>query len=438
MCARETSAAISLECKLLRAVVPAAEDTENVLLVKAAAGAEGVSRPAPLALAIALDRSGSMEGEPLDLALAICRRAIDILSSEDILSIVAFDDRAEVLLPARRVVSRERLKRLLRKVSAGRATNLCAGLRAAREQLLLARDERRVLRLLALTDGQATIGTRQLGELEELGRELDNDGVRVVVLALGPEANEQALSALARATSGSFRYVERAEQLDEIFASEIRALVSLAARNVAITVHTPRWTLVKAVLHRPVRVTEDSATFKLPDIEAQTSVATLCTLRLGKRPPGVYRVARVVASYENCLTGERERTEYDVEAEFARGEVAAEEEAEVARELRLAEATAEVERTIHGLRSSRLPATVAVHRLTEARTVLLDAGRVEEADKITRAISALDGLDPADPNKELSETVLRLESGKTQVLRPDSVVGEEPHGREEENPLRNP
>ena len=56
----------------------------------------------PLNLCLVIDRSTSMKGSRLDMVKTTARRLIHQLRQEDNLSIVAFSDRAEVILPASR------------------------------------------------------------------------------------------------------------------------------------------------------------------------------------------------------------------------------------------------------------------------------------------------------------------------------------------------
>src|SRR6516225_8778754 len=60
------------------------------------------AKPAPLNVALVLDRSGSMEGEKLDRAKQAAQLALTKLSDRDILSIITFESEVQVLLPATR------------------------------------------------------------------------------------------------------------------------------------------------------------------------------------------------------------------------------------------------------------------------------------------------------------------------------------------------
>src|SRR5262245_20559040 len=55
---------------------------------------------AALNVAIVIDKSGSMQGSKIEQAKAAARAALSQLRDDDIVSIVAYDDTVEVLVPA--------------------------------------------------------------------------------------------------------------------------------------------------------------------------------------------------------------------------------------------------------------------------------------------------------------------------------------------------
>ena len=57
----------------------------------------------PVNIALVVDRSGSMEGEPLEYVKRACSMVVDMLMPQDVLSIVTFETQVEVLMPARHV-----------------------------------------------------------------------------------------------------------------------------------------------------------------------------------------------------------------------------------------------------------------------------------------------------------------------------------------------
>ena len=76
----------------------------NVLLQAQAPDApESVAARKSLNLSLVIDRSGSMQGRPLDEAKRCASMIIDNLGPSDRASIIAYDDRVDVLVPTRPV-----------------------------------------------------------------------------------------------------------------------------------------------------------------------------------------------------------------------------------------------------------------------------------------------------------------------------------------------
>src|SRR5207248_7111670 len=82
---------------------------ERVLCQVSASGMLA-GRRLPLNLALVIDRSGSMEGEPLEYVKRACAHVVDLLEPNDILSVVTFEDRADIVMPARRVINKALIK----------------------------------------------------------------------------------------------------------------------------------------------------------------------------------------------------------------------------------------------------------------------------------------------------------------------------------------
>ncbi len=94
----------------------------------------------PLNICLVIDRSGSMEGDPLNYVKTACGYVVDLLSPDDLLSIVTFEETVEVLMPPRRVVNKDLVKQHINRIVPGNTTNLYDGLALAAQQVLSSRE----------------------------------------------------------------------------------------------------------------------------------------------------------------------------------------------------------------------------------------------------------------------------------------------------------
>jgi Ca-activated chloride channel family protein len=189
----------------------------------------------PMNLAVVLDRSGSMGSEEkMENARAAVRGLIDNLRSDDILSIVIYDDVVEVLRGASRVGDKQALKRLIDEVYPRGWTNLGGGLIEGYRQVERYRSETYVNRVILLSDGLANRGITRQEELCRIARRQRNASVSLTTVGVGLDYNENLMVALAEGGSGNYYFVEHARSLAAMFRAEFNTLAALVAQNATI------------------------------------------------------------------------------------------------------------------------------------------------------------------------------------------------------------
>ena len=180
----------------------------------------GTASATPRRTVILLDRSGSMQGDPIAQAKKAIEACLAALSAEDTFGLVAFDDHVETmdssLQPGSRE-QRERARSFLNQVDARGGTELAAGVVAAAGILNGAGD------VLILTDGQVS-GT------EAILQQARAANARLFSLGIGSASQDRFLSLLARETGGISRFVTPRERVDlaavDLFASMGRPVAS--------------------------------------------------------------------------------------------------------------------------------------------------------------------------------------------------------------------
>jgi Ca-activated chloride channel family protein len=182
----------------------------------------GSNPETPRRIVILLDRSGSMQGAPLDQARKAIQACLATLSPNDSFHLVAFDDRLERMcqdlhpLPATRD-NRDLARAFLDRVDARGGTELAQGFRHAAEILGRSGD------VLILTDGQVAGAEEILAQARDLN-------IRLSCLGIGSASQDRFLSLLARETGGVSRFVTPRERVDlaavDLFASLGRPVAS--------------------------------------------------------------------------------------------------------------------------------------------------------------------------------------------------------------------
>jgi Ca-activated chloride channel family protein len=386
---------------------------EQVLCQVAASGML-TGRRLPLNLALVIDRSGSMEGEPLEYVKRACQHVVDLLEPSDILSIVTFEDRVDVVMPARRVVNKQLIKEHINRIEPGNTTNLYDGLQTGASQIASVSSDNYVKRMLVLTDGEPTSGTKDFQSIVGAVAEQKSRGIAVTALGFGPDYNEELLAGMARRSGGNYYYITRPELIPEVFRKELDSLLTITAKNLRLRLLLSRWTQVRqAYGYQPV-FGNRTAEVLLPDLERGAALSVLAELDLGRRPAGTYRVARAELVYDDCVSGQLgARLEQEVVFEFTSDPalIAAGVNPAVQRELEVAQASRNLERTMMGLKTQQISAGAAAAELQRTQMLLTQQGRTEQANEVGQALQDL-RQGSGDVEKTLIGAIIDLDLGK--------------------------
>src|SRR5476651_2151008 len=193
-------------------------------------------RRTPLNLAVVLDKSGSMTGAKLEKTKQAAMQLVDRLAPDDIFSLVIFSDHAEVLVPAQNVEDKDSLKEKIEGIEAGGGTALYAGVKMGADQLQEFFSEKRINRVILLSDGLANVGPSSPRQLRRLGSDLSERGISVTTIGVGDDYNEDLMAGLAEASDANYYYVKDTEKLPELFAKELGGLETVTARNVQLVI----------------------------------------------------------------------------------------------------------------------------------------------------------------------------------------------------------
>jgi Ca-activated chloride channel homolog len=194
----------------------------------------GKARPKPAAFCLVLDRSGSMNGEPLAKAKQAALLAVRNLRPEDNFGLVIFDDEAQVIVPFQPAVKKEGFLRIIDSIEVGGNTNLTGGWMLGRDELQKA-PEGASRRLLLLSDGQLNQGIVEPEAVRQVVTAgLQQQKVRTSCLGFGANYNEDLMTTMAQVSGGQFYDADAPERFPAIFESELDGLQKLTVQNLRI------------------------------------------------------------------------------------------------------------------------------------------------------------------------------------------------------------
>ena len=206
-------------------------------LVRLEVGFAGVERDRdPMTLALVIDRSGSMGGEPLAFAKRAAQQALTVLQPGDAVAVVAFDTGVQVVVPA--TVIEDDLGAIhaaIDQVGVGGTTALHAGWLEGVTQALALPNRRGPARVILLSDGCANVGLTDAAAIAQEVAEARSDmGVTTSAVGLGRHFDERLMRAVADAGGGSYSFVASPDELPELFETEFAMLSALRGRNVRL------------------------------------------------------------------------------------------------------------------------------------------------------------------------------------------------------------
>lgn len=321
------AAEVKVSAELDHAVINTkAKDSVYLRLSLKALAARERDRRAPINVALVIDRSGSMQGERLAAAKKGVEAALDRLGPDDIVSLVAYNHEVDVLLPAGRLASkRDKAEHAINRLTALGTTALYAGVKEGGEQVKAFRSDTTVNRVVLLSDGLANVGPSSPREVAELGRKLAGKGVSVSTIGLGLEYNDELMQRLAAVSDGNHVFVERPSDLAEIFDREFGDALSIAARDVTITIECKAGFKPTRVLGRDADISGNKVTLSLAQLQADNERYVIVELEpeVAHKAGGAAEVARINVAYMNLDSGSQDAVAASVKARFTDDETEA-------------------------------------------------------------------------------------------------------------------
>jgi Ca-activated chloride channel family protein len=234
--AAPANGALAIAVDTERAVLAPAGGPLHLRVALRSAAAPSLSR-ARLAVAVALDVSGSMTGAAIENARRAAAALVRRLDAADSFALVTFSNEARVLVPAGAVGPR-RAAILSRIATIGPegGTNIGAGLDLAYSQLAAVEAGDAVRIVMLLSDGQANAGDTSPEALAGRSADAFQRGVQTSAFGLGDSFDGPLMSTIADRGAGGYYYLADPTQIAPAFTRELDARLVPAALAVEVRV----------------------------------------------------------------------------------------------------------------------------------------------------------------------------------------------------------
>lgn len=184
----------------------------------------------PLNVCLVLDRSTSMRGERMDTVKRTAIKLLRQLSQEDIISIVTFSDRAEVLVSGGKLSNRIEIENKIKMIQPSGGTEIYHGLDAGFFEVRSRSRNNSTNHIILLTDG------RTYGDEAECLRIADQaaySGIGISGLGIGSEWNDVFIDSIAARTGGSSLYISNPSEIEKALNEVISGLRQIYAERVS-------------------------------------------------------------------------------------------------------------------------------------------------------------------------------------------------------------
>ncbi len=166
-----------------------------------------------LALALVIDRSGSMSGEKMELAKAAAKASADLLGPKDYISVVAFDSEAYPVVPIQSAANSAAIASEIASITEGGGTDIAVGMEEALRQLN--GNDAKIKHVIILTDGVSTPGP-----FYELTSEMVRGNITASTVGVGEGADMDLLTQIAQWGNGRFYQTNDPSTIPQIFTKE--------------------------------------------------------------------------------------------------------------------------------------------------------------------------------------------------------------------------
>lgn len=371
----------------------------------------------PLNFSLVLDRSGSMAGNEIKQLRQAVKSLIDQLQPNDYISIVAFNSRTELLVPATTVDDPRALQRQVDKLSAGGGTAMAPAIKAGLDEISKYMGPDKSSRLIILTDGQTTGEKDCRQQADEAGRL----GIPVIALGLGSDWNEELLIDLGQRSGslGDANLVNRPEDINAIFQNVLTEM-KVVAQNLSF-----RLLMVQGVEARRIwqviplikdvsfgAIQGRTVTVDLPEL-SEAGAAYLIEMLIPSRQPGSYRFAQGEVLYDIPSQGiVQQKESVNLMAEVTTNPHMAQQVN--GRVMNIVEKVTAFKLQTQALNEAEAGNMAgATQKLRAAHTILLDQGELELAQN---ALAQVNRLEQGQGFSNEGRKTVKLQSSKTVKL----------------------
>lgn len=224
-----------------------------------------------------------MSGEKIRNAKRAAKHIVDMLKPSDLLSIVVYDDKVDLLVPQGRVRDKESLKRKIDGIHDRGSTNLMGGAMMGYEEVNKTFRPEYINRVLLLSDGLANEGITDPDRIRRIVRsKLREERIAISTFGVGADYNEDLMTAMAENGAGNYYFIKNAEDIVGIFKKELNGLMEVVAKGCLLQIRVPDGVRIEKVYSYAHEESGHQVMIHLNDIFSEETKGILIRYRIDR------------------------------------------------------------------------------------------------------------------------------------------------------------
>ncbi|MFO0745506.1 MAG: VWA domain-containing protein [Myxococcota bacterium] len=224
-----------------------------------ASGLDKSWRRPPIDIIAAVDKSGSMSGQPLTLVKESLRLLASQLGPDDRLGIVLYGDRSHVWLQPTPGSQQERLAQSIDGIESAGSTAMEEGLKVAYALAHEARRPGATTRVMLFTDERPNVGATDAGSFMGMAEAASKDGIGLTTIGVGEQFGAELATKVSSVRGGNLFFFPDLARMTTVFKDELDTLVTELAYDLEMTIMPSRGLAIAGVYGIPGQMLEWTA-----------------------------------------------------------------------------------------------------------------------------------------------------------------------------------
>lgn len=191
----------------------------------------------PINLVLVLDRSGSMaSNNKLEFAKQAVISVLDLLHDDDIVHLVAYDDKVSNIFEDASGSSRRALYSTIQRITTGGSTNLSGGIETGANLFEQYPHPGYSKRMFVLSDGLANVGIQSKEGIMKLVRKYNEKGIIIDSFGVGEDYSEDIMKGISEAGNGQFFFLETAEIIVTLMTNALQSVFDVCGTQAQLII----------------------------------------------------------------------------------------------------------------------------------------------------------------------------------------------------------